>query len=139
MIKKVGEKGSGIEELKYPRQPAISPNQHLYVADQLNDRLQILTTDFEFTDTLQHQAKNYPVDVKFSDNEMFLLSIRDSPCVHVFTLLGEKTRSIVTRGDGMQVGGTWFSVWMDRITFSFMNTPRTTSKCSLQQETYYRL
>ena len=103
MVKKVGKRGSGREEFKYPKQIAISPNQHLYVAEFLNHRLQILTTDLEFTDSLQHRTIKYPFDVKFSNNEMFVLSSKDSPCVHVFTLSGEKTRSLVTRGDGMQV------------------------------------
>ena len=98
MIKKAGKRGSGREEFRIPRQLAISPNQHLYVADQTNHRLQILTTDLEFTDTLQHQTMFSPVDVKFSNNEMFVLSFRGSPCVHVFTLSGEKTRALGSRG-----------------------------------------
>ena len=108
MVKKVGWIGSGKRRFGCPRQLAVSPNQHLYVTDTSNDRLQILTTDLEFTDSLQHQTMNKPVDVKFSNNEMFVLSSKDSPCVHVFTLSGEKTRSLVTRGDGMQVMGAMF-------------------------------
>ena len=108
MVKKVGRKGSGREMFKYPRQLAISPNQHLYVTDSINYRLQILTTDLEFTDSLQHRTIKYPFDVKFSNNEMFVLSATGNPYVHVFTLSGEKTRSLVTRGIGMQVEGAWF-------------------------------
>ena len=108
MVNKVGKRGSGREMFKYPRQLAISPNQHLYVTDTINDRLQILTTDLEFTDSLRHQTMNSPVDVKFSNNEMFVLSGSDSPSIHVFTLSGEKTRSLVTIGNGMQVEGAWF-------------------------------
>ena len=52
-----------------------------------------------------------PVDVKFTSDEMFVLSLEDNPCIHVFTLSGEKSRSIVTRGGiGMQVSGAFFSV-----------------------------
>ena len=39
-----------------------------------------------------------PVDVKFSNNEMFVLSCEDNPCLHVFSLSGEKSRSLVTSG-----------------------------------------
>ena len=105
MIKKVGKRGSGREEFRYPRQLAISPEQHLYVADELNNRLQILTTHLEFTDKLQYQPMFNPVDVKFSSNEMFVLSCKGSKCIHVFTLSGKKIRSLVTIGDGMQVNG----------------------------------
>ena len=59
MVKKVGKIGSGREEFRYPRQLAISPNQHLYVADSHNNRLQIMTTDLEFTNSLQHQTMSY--------------------------------------------------------------------------------
>ena len=108
MIKKVGKIGSGREEFRYPTQLAISPNQRLYVTDTYNDRLQILTTKLEFTDSLQHQTMHYPIDVKFSNDEIFVLSKTDWSCIHVFTLSGEMTRSIVTRGSGMQVKGARF-------------------------------
>ena len=117
MIKMVGKIGSGREEFRYPTQLAVSPNQRLYVTDTYNDRLQILTTKLEFTDSLQHQTMHYPIDVKFSNNEIFVLSKTDWLCIHVFTLSGEMTRSIVTRGSGMQVRVQDSSVWTDTITF----------------------
>ena len=53
-----------------------------------------------------------PVDVKFTNNEMFVLSREDNPCIHVFTLSGEKSRSLVTRGEiGMQVKRAYFFCW----------------------------
>ncbi|KAI6662003.1 hypothetical protein LOD99_9590 [Oopsacas minuta] len=49
------------------------------------------------------------VDVKFSNNEMFVLSSREYPCIHVFTLSGEKSRSLLgTRGYETLVIGTFF-------------------------------
>ncbi|KAI6649080.1 PEP-CTERM domain protein [Oopsacas minuta] len=108
MIKRVGKRGSGGEEFKYPRQPAISPNLHLYVPDCLNDRLQILTTNLVFKDSLRHKTMKRPVDVKFTKSEMFVLSWCDNLCIHVFTLSGEKSRSLLTRGRGMQVEEAYF-------------------------------
>ena len=109
MIKRVGKRGSGNKGFNYPRQLAISPNQHLYVADTDNHRLQILSANLSFQDSLRHQAMSHPVDVKFSNNEMFVLSCADNPCLHVFSLSGEKSRSIVTSGGiGMQVSGPFF-------------------------------
>ena len=117
MINKVGKIGSGGREFRYPTQLAISPNQRLYVTDTYNDRLQILTTKLEFTDSLQHQTMHYPIDVKFSNDEIFVLSKTDWLCIHVFTLSGEMTRSIVTRGSGMQIKSARFSglPWMRKI------------------------
>ena len=109
MIKRVGKNGSGNEEFNPPRQLAISPNQLLYVADQSNSRIQILSTDLAFQGSLRHQTMTSPVDVKFTNKEMFVLSPKDNPCVHVYTLSGEKSRSLVTRGDiGTQVRGAYF-------------------------------
>ena len=109
MVKRVGKRGSGNEEFNSPLQLAIYPIQHLYVADQDNNRIQILSTDLAFQDSLRHQTMTRPVDVKFTNNEMFVLSREDNPCIHVFTLSGEKSRSLVTRGGiGMQVSRALF-------------------------------
>ena len=109
MIKRVGKQGTGNEEFNQTRQLAISPNQLLYVADEFNNRLQILSANLAFQGPLTHQTMTHPVDVKFSNNEIFVLSHDDNPCIHVFCLSGEKSRSLVTRGmRGMQVSGAFF-------------------------------
>ena len=107
MIEKAGKSGSGREEFDHPRQLAISPNQHLYIPDLYNDRVQIMTTDLKFIDRMRHESLHEPSDVKFSSNEIFVLSIYGNPCIHVFTLSGEKSRSVVTSGNGMQVEKAW--------------------------------
>ena len=98
MMKRVGKEGSGNEEFNSPRQLAISPNQLLYVADTDNNRLQILSTSLVFQGSLKHQTMTQPVDVKFSNNEIFVSSCEDNPCIHVFSLSGERSRSLVTGG-----------------------------------------
>ena len=81
MIKRMGKGGSGKEEFSVPRQLAISPNQLLYVADRNNNRIQILSANLAFQGSLKHQAMTQPVDVKFSNNEIFVLSCEDNPCI----------------------------------------------------------
>lgn len=103
MMKRVGKEGSGREEFNIPRQLAISPNQHLYVTDQNNNRLQILTTNLKFEIPLKHQTITSPIDVKFSINELFVLSIRDNPRILVFTRSGDKSRKLVTTGIRMNL------------------------------------
>ena len=44
-----------------------------------------------------------PRDVKLTTDEMYVLSGSDTPCVHIFSYTGHKIRSLLTRGDGMQV------------------------------------
>ena len=110
IIKRVGKRGSGNEDFNYPRQLAISPNQQLYVPDESNNRIQILSTDLAFKGSLTHQTMTTPVDIKFTNNEMFVLSCEDNPCMHVFNLSGDKSRSLITRGIGigMQVKLAYF-------------------------------
>ena len=109
IIKRVGKYGIGNEEFIHPEQLAISPNQQLYVADLSNNRLQIISTNLAFQGSLKHQTMTQPVDVKFSNNEIFVLSHNDSPCIHVFNLSGEKSRSLVTKGGvEMQISGAFF-------------------------------
>ena len=109
MIKRVGKFGSARKEFNNPRQLAISPNQLLYVPDLFNNRIQILSTDLAFQGSLRHPTMTKPEDVKFTSCEMFVLSYQDNPCIHVFTLSGEKSRSLVTRGGiGMHVSEAYF-------------------------------
>ena len=109
LIKRKGQKGSGYDQFQDPGQLAVSPNQLLYVADTLNNRVQIFTTNLDFQGSIKHQTITRPIDIKFTNNEMFVLSLADNPCIHVFSLEGNKTRSLVTRGAiGMQVERAYF-------------------------------
>ena len=108
LVKRAGKKGSGKEEFNFPRQLAISPNELVYVADDKNNRIQILNSDLGFKGSLQHPSMNRPVDVKFSMKEMFVLSCEDNPCVHIFTLSGEKIVSVISRGHELQVRRAYF-------------------------------
>ena len=108
MVKRAGKEGSGNEDFDSPSQLDISPNEHLYVADEVNNRLQILTTNLEFQGSLRHPSMFQPVDVKFTSNEIFVLSSEDNPCIHIFTLSGDKSRSLITCGNGMQVDHALF-------------------------------
>ena len=108
LIERVGKKGSGKEEFRSPRQLAISPHQLLYVADTDNNRIQILSCNLTFQNSLRHQTLSHPVDVKVSVNQILVLSNWDNPCVHLFTLSGQKVRSIITIGGGLQVRQAFF-------------------------------
>ena len=49
-----------------------------------------------------------PFDVKLTTEEMYVLCSEDSPCVHVFNHTGNKMRSLITRGRGVQVARSFF-------------------------------
>ena len=108
LVKRVGKEGSGKEEFNHPSQLTISPDQqHIYIADQRNHRIQIMTTDLTFKNSLCHIKMSHPMDVKFSNKELFVLN-HDNPCIMVFSLSGKNIRSLVTKGKGMQIQKAWF-------------------------------
>ena len=97
VIKQVGREGSGFEEFHSPAQLALSPEQQFYVADSSNNRLQILNKDLDFKGSIEHSTMTSPMDIKFSKGQIFVLSRDDNPCVHVFSLNGDKIRSFISR------------------------------------------
>ena len=108
LLKEIGKKGSGNVEFSYPRQPAIAPNQRLYIPDANNNRIQIFSPNLFYKGTLQHPSLTHPADIKFTNTEMFVLSFDDVTCIHVFSLSGEKSRALITRGMGMEVESPHF-------------------------------
>ena len=110
LVRKAGMEGSGRCHFNCPKQLTISSKGYLHVADQYNDRIQILNTDLIFKDSLRHKSMTEPVDIKILNLEKFVLSCKDNPCIHVFAPSGMKTRSIVSSGveRGMQIIGAHF-------------------------------
>ena len=100
-------KGSGDGKFDYPRQLTVSANGDVFVADYDNHRVQILDESLHFQRSIKHDSMRFPRDVKLTNNEVFVLT-ESSPCVIVFSHAGEKIRSFITRGQGMQVTGAWF-------------------------------
>ena len=106
MISQVGELGSGSEQFNQPQNLTLSPDKHIFVADSINNRLQILDCNLHFQGSFRHHSMVKPVDIKFSLSQLFVLSCSSNPCLRIFTLSGESVRSIITSGFGLQ---TWFS------------------------------
>ena len=95
-------KGSSDEQLNNPRGLTVSTDGDVFVADCNNHRIKILDQSLRFKRHVTHQSMKNPLDVKLTRYEMYVLC-DSSPCVRVLSLAGEMTRSLVTRGDGMQV------------------------------------
>ena len=95
-------KGSSDEQLNQPRGLTVSTDGDVFVADRNNHRIKILDQSLRFKRHVTHQSMKNPHDVKLTRDEMYVLC-GSSPCVLVLSHAGEMTRSLVTRGDGMQV------------------------------------
>ena len=100
-------KGFSDEQLNSPLGLTVSTDGNVFVADYYNHRIKILDQSLRFKRHVTHQSMKNPRDVKLTCSEMYVLCY-SSPCVHVLSHAGEMTRSLVTRGDGMQVSNAWF-------------------------------
>ena len=95
-------KGSSDEQFNSPLGLTVSTDVDVFVADSNNHRIKILDQSLRFKRHVTHQLMKKPRDVKLTRDEMYVLC-GSSPCVLVLSHAGEMTRSLVTRGDGMQV------------------------------------
>ena len=98
LVARQGSSGSGLGQFYRPRQLSISPNGDVYIADQSNHRIQILDCFLNPIRVVKHPSMRKPCDVKLTTDEIYVLSSKDSLCVHVFTHTGDKIRSLITRG-----------------------------------------
>ena len=107
LVAKLGSKGSGMGQFDSPRGLTVSTNGDVFIADYRNNRIQILDDSLHFQRFITHQTMKYPCDVKLTPDEVYVLC-DDSPCILVFSHAGEKIRSLITQGTGMQIGRAYF-------------------------------
>ena len=94
-VSKVGKKGTGVGEFRSPFNLTVTDGC-VYVADRGNHRVAVMDTELKHRNYLTHQTMTSPYDVKVNNNKVYVLSDTDSPCLHVFSLTGEKIRSFIT-------------------------------------------
>ena len=107
LVAKLGSRGSGVGQFYSPLGLTVSPNGDVFVADYGNNRIQILNDSLHFQRSITHQTMEDPFDIKLTPDEVYVLCAV-SPCILVFSHAGEEIRSLVTRGDGMQIGSADF-------------------------------
>ena len=71
----------------------------MFVADTNNNRVVVLTHNLEYKQSISHASMTLHYDVKLLDNDVFVLSHSDNPCLHVFSQSSEKLRSFITCGE----------------------------------------
>ena len=106
-IRKVGTKGDGKNEFNTPTQLDVEVNGDVFVADFWNHRICVLNSKLGHNRYIKHETLINPCDVKISNSNLFVLT-DTSPCLHLFTLAGEKITSLITKGPKMQVENTYF-------------------------------
>ena len=98
----MGEEGIEAGEFDCPSHIAVSPNGDLYITESNNHRIQVFNAFLHYVRKITHESLRLPIDIKLAENSIYVLC-EVSPCIHVFSYAGEKIRSLITRGDQMQV------------------------------------
>ena len=114
LVTKVGKEGNGVGEFDSPHYLTVTTDRSVLVADWGNDRIIVMDTDLKHKRYITHQTMTFPRDVKVNDNKLYVLSDEDNPCLHVFSLTGEKIRSLITRDDsGITQAQSCYSFCLD--------------------------
>ena len=102
-ISKIGKYGNGELEFNCPLGLTIhESNGNIYVSDFSNNRIQILCRDFRFISQFGKDILKSPRDVKLSKEYIFVLDV-SNPCLHLFSYNHILQKSVISRGEGMQV------------------------------------
>ena len=98
LVKRVGGQGFKDGKFNQPSQICVSRDGDVYVADWKNNRIQILDSSLHFLRKISHKSLSRPHDIKLTEDEVYVLSDEDNPCIHVFSHNGEKIRSLIAQG-----------------------------------------
>ena len=103
LMPKVGREGSGKNKFSNPVRISVSNNGDVYVADSGNNRVVVMGCKLRYKHSIKHSTMTEPLDVKTLNDEVYVLSLKDNPCLHVFHKSGNKVRSFITRGKGSHI------------------------------------
>ena len=103
LVRRIGGEGSDNGQFNSPSQLTTDPIGRVFIADSWNNRICIHDPDLNHLRNITHQSMSRPFDVKVSRDRLYVLCPDNNPCLHVFTLDGDKLHSLITRGEGMDV------------------------------------
>ena len=107
-ISRLGTEGRGKLEFDFPFGLTIDEsNGDIYICDSDNNRVQILNKDFSFKAQFGNNELIHPRDVKLSKEYIYILD-ESNPCLHLFNYNYILQKSVITRGEGMDVVNPYF-------------------------------
>ena len=102
-ISRIGRPGRG--ELEFNDLYSLTideSNGDIYVCDRYNNRIQILNNDLSFKSQFGNDELKYPRDVKLAKEYIYVLDT-SNPCLHLFNYNHILQKSVISRGEGMEV------------------------------------
>ena len=107
-ISRIGRQWGGKLEFGWPLGLTIDEsNGDIYICDYDNNRVQILNKNFSFKAQLGNKQLIQPRDVKLSKEYIYVLD-RSNPCLHLFNYNYILQKSVITRGEGMDIVNPFF-------------------------------
>ena len=107
-ISRIGRQGRG--KLEFINRLSLTideSNGDIYICDRNNNRIQILNGDFSFKSQFGNDTLKYSRDVKLSKEYIYVLDA-SNPCLHLFNYNHILQKSVISRGEGMEVINPWF-------------------------------
>ena len=102
-VTRIGNEGSGNLQFNFPFGLATDEsNNDIYICDSSNNRVQIISQNFQYKSQFGKDILHYPIDIKLYRDSIFIID-RSNPCLHVFNRDLVLQKSVVTRGEGQQV------------------------------------
>ena len=102
-ISRIGRDGTADLQFRFPY--GLTINQTIgdvYVCDNDNKRIQILSKDFKFISKFGEDSLSEPRDIKLSKDYTYVLDV-SNPCVYLFDYYHILQKRHITRGNGMLV------------------------------------
>ena len=110
-VSRFGPRGNGKFQFSLPFSLSTDEyNGDIYICDCLNNRIQIISKNFEYKSEFGKDILHCPCDVKLYKDSIFILD-ESNPCLHIFNKDLLLQKSVVTRGEGQQVvNPSFFSI-----------------------------
>ena len=94
LIRTIGSRGSGPGQFNWPTAVAISPDGDMYIADNNNHRVQVLSPDGVFQREFGKGQLNSPRDILISADGLVLLADTCNNRVIIFNITGQLIHSV---------------------------------------------
>ena len=102
-VSKIGTSGSGDLQFNFPfGLTTDETNNDIYICDRSNNRIQIISQNFQYKSQFGKDLLYIPRDIKLYKDNIFIID-QSNPCLHIFNKDLELQRSVITRGRGQQV------------------------------------
>ena len=102
-VSSIGSRGSGEPQFNHPCGLSSDEyNNDIYICDAYNNRIQILTENFQFKSQFGKDTLHSPLDIKLYTDNIFILDT-SNPCLHIYNKDLVLQVNVVTRGVGQQV------------------------------------